>query len=102
MSTNLDLSGIRDVVTKKAEEMAKAKIQAIADSLQRYMDHEFRADLLQSEHRAAIEKLSGVQVSVQQTDAMHFSIAVSTAGFTEEEKELLGFYFNNAKTRALA
>ena len=99
MTTNFDYDALKQAIKKKALEMAEQKVNALAANLQSYIGHEFKVDLAQSENRNMMEAFDTLKVGVEKKNETAYDISISMDGLSEEEKETLSFYFDNAKKR---
>lgn len=97
-----NIDAVRDAIKNKAKEMVKNKVANIAEQQQNYLQQEFKVDLAQSEDRSLVEKFADVQTNVVQAGDTNYTIEVSMDGLSEHDREVLAFYFDNAKRRLKA
>ena len=101
MSAGLNVSGIIDTIRQKAYEAARERIQEIAQTITNVMHREFRNDLIFSGLSRYQNEFTNVQAQVEQESDTSFKIVLNLEGMSARAKELVLFYFNNAKALAV-
>lgn len=102
ITSNFDSAALMASIEKQAMNIAEERVREYASTLENFLKREIANDYQFGGGKYGKELTNRIAIAIEQTSNMTFSLKLDMSGLSDNQKETLEFYMENAKSYTFA